>query len=102
MNEPMLKKAMDTLEFLSQDAATRMEYDARMKYLRDEASRMNGAKAEGRAEGIAEGIAKGEQKKAEAIVLELLALGVDDSVIVKASGLSEQQILRLKSQMGKH
>ncbi|ETT72499.1 hypothetical protein C173_14195 [Paenibacillus sp. FSL R7-277] len=52
MNEPMLKKAMDTLEFLSQDAATRMEYDARMKYLRDEASRMNGAKAEGIAERI--------------------------------------------------
>ena len=47
MNEPMLKKAMDTLEFLSQDAATRMEYDAQMKYLRDEASRMNGAKASG-------------------------------------------------------
>lgn len=106
MNEPMLKKAMDTLEFLSQDAATRMEYDARMKYLRDEASRMNGAKAEGRAEGraegIAEGIAKGEQKRAEAIVLELLALGVETSVILKASGLTEQQILRLKAQMGKH
>lgn len=89
MNEPMLKKAMDTLEFLSQDAATRMEYDARMKYLRDEASRMNGAKAEGRAEG--------ERKKAEAMVRELLALGVEISIIVRASGLSEQEVLKLKS-----
>ncbi|MFD0710459.1 hypothetical protein [Paenibacillus sp. GCM10027626] len=38
MNEPMLKKAMDTLEFLSQDAAARMAYDARMKALSDEKS----------------------------------------------------------------
>ncbi|MEK3877152.1 Rpn family recombination-promoting nuclease/putative transposase [Paenibacillus sp. FSL M7-0420] len=98
MNEPMLKKAMDTLEFLSQDAATRMEYDARMKYLRDEASRMNGAKAEGRAEGRAEG----ERNKAEAMVRELLALGVETSIIVRASGLSEQEVLSLKTQMGRH
>ncbi len=28
MKEPMLKKAMDTLEFLSQDRAARMAYDA--------------------------------------------------------------------------
>lgn len=89
---------MDTLEFLSQDAATRMEYDARMKYLRDEASRMNGAKAEGRAEGRAEG----ERNKAEAMVRELLALGVETSIIVRASGLSEQEVLSLKSQMGRH
>lgn len=50
MNEPMLKKAMTTLEFLSQDEQTRMEYEARQKYLLDEASRVAGAKAEGRAE----------------------------------------------------
>ncbi|MDF2722069.1 MAG: hypothetical protein K0Q59_1744 [Paenibacillus sp.] len=30
----MLRKAMDTLEFLSQDAAARLAYDARMKALK--------------------------------------------------------------------
>lgn len=88
MNEPMLKKAMDTLEFLSQDEQTRIEYEARLKYLLDEASRVAGAKAE----GIAEGIAEGKQEVAR----NLLAAGVDIAIIVKASGLSEDEIVKLK------
>lgn len=91
MNEPMLKKAMDTLEFLSQDAATRMEYEARMKYLRDEASRMNGAKAE----GIAEGLATGEHKKAVEVAKNMLRIGLEVKIISQVSGLSEQEILKL-------
>lgn len=46
-----------------------------------------------------------EQKvseKAEAMVLELLALGVETSIIIRASGLSEQEVLSLKSLMGRH
>nr|WP_318283368.1 Rpn family recombination-promoting nuclease/putative transposase [Paenibacillus xylanexedens] len=87
MNEPMLKKAMDTLEFLSHDAATRMAYDARMKALSDEKSMIEGA----RAEGLREGLREGKQEMAR----ELLALGVDMSTIVKASGLSEEEIRKL-------
>ncbi|MDM5281037.1 Rpn family recombination-promoting nuclease/putative transposase [Paenibacillus silvae] len=87
MNEPMLKKAMDTLEFLSHDAATRIAYDARMKALSDEKSMIEGARAEGAAKGRLEG----KQEMAR----ELLALGVDMSAIVKASGLSEEEIRKL-------
>ncbi|WP_353056768.1 hypothetical protein [Paenibacillus polysaccharolyticus] len=83
MNEPMLKKAMDTLEFLSHDAATRMAYDARMKALSDEKSMIEGARAEG--------LREGKQEMAR----ELLGLGVDMSTIVKASGLSEEEIRKL-------
>lgn len=93
MNEPMLKKAMTTLEFLSQDAQTRIEYEARLKFLRDEASRMEWAKDEGRAEGIEEGRAEGKEEMARA----LLALGVDLSQIAKASGLSEEKIKGLEN-----
>ncbi|MEC0109719.1 Rpn family recombination-promoting nuclease/putative transposase [Paenibacillus taichungensis] len=87
MNEPMLKKAMDTLEFLSQDAATRMAYDARMKALSDEKSMIEGARAEGKAKGKVEG-------KVE-MARELLALGVDMSAVVKASGLSAEEIKKM-------
>lgn len=38
MNEPTLKKAMDTLEFLSQDREARRLYEELQKYLYDEAS----------------------------------------------------------------
>lgn len=42
-----VEKAMTILEFLSQDAETRMAYEARQKFLRDEASRVEGEKKEG-------------------------------------------------------
>lgn len=83
MNEPMLKKAMDTLEFLSQDTVARMEYQARMKALSDEKTRIEGARAEG------------ERKKAEEIAGKLLAMGVEAETIAQASGLSVQEVKAL-------
>ncbi|WP_150265627.1 Rpn family recombination-promoting nuclease/putative transposase [Paenibacillus tepidiphilus] len=91
MKEPMLKKAMDTLEFLSQDATARMAYDARMKALSDEKSRIEGALATGRVEGRAEG--RAEEKSATAV--KLLELGVDIETIVKATGLTVEEIRAL-------
>ncbi|CQR51567.1 hypothetical protein PRIO_0314 [Paenibacillus riograndensis SBR5] len=38
MNEPGLEKAMNTLQYLSQDSEARRLYEARQKYLHDEAS----------------------------------------------------------------
>jgi len=86
MNEPVLKKAMDTLEFLSQDVEARRLYEDRQKYLHDEASMIEGA------------LAEGEKRKASQIALELLRLGVDTAIIAKASGLSEAEISALKRQ----
>lgn len=88
MNEPVLKKAMDTLEFLSQDAETRRLYEDRQKFLHDEASIIEGA--------LAEGEARGERKKALEMAKELLAHGVEISIIAKASGLPESEILAMK------
>ena len=53
MNEPTLKKAMDTLEFLSQDREARRRYEERQKYLHDEASMIEWATEKGMAEGMA-------------------------------------------------
>ncbi|WP_309248981.1 Rpn family recombination-promoting nuclease/putative transposase [Paenibacillus sp. MZ04-78.2] len=88
MNEPVLKKAMDTLEFLSQDAEARRLYEDRQKFLHDEASMIERA--------LAEGEARGERKKALEMAKELLAHGVEISIIAKASGLPESEILALK------
>ena len=90
MNEPVLKKAMTTLEFLSQDAEARRLYEDRQKYLHDEASMIEGA--------LAEGEARGEKKKAIEMTKELLKRGVDISIIVEASGLSEAEIMALKKE----
>lgn len=78
--KPMLKKAMDTLEFLSQDAAARMAYDARMKALSDEHSRIESAEEKGRSETSKE------------IAIKLLDRGIDLQTISDATGLSLEEI----------
>lgn len=92
MNEPTLKKAMDTLEFLSQDREARRLYEERQKYLHDEASMIEWATEK----GMAQGMAQGEQKKAIEIAKNMLSMGIAVSVIVKASGLSEAEVDSLK------
>ncbi len=105
MNEPTLKKAMDTLEFLSQDREARRLYEERQKYLHDEASMIEWATENGHKKGLekglekghAEGLIKGERKKAIEIAENMIALGIEVSVIAKASGLSETEIENLKA-----
>jgi hypothetical protein len=85
MNEPTLKKAMDALEFLGQDREARRLYEERQKYLHDEASMIEWATEKGRA----------EEKKI--IARNMLSMGLEISIIAKASGLSEADVKSLKS-----
>lgn len=87
MNEPQLRKAMDTLEFLSQNEEARRLYEMRQKALHDEASMLYGAREEGKAEGKVEG-------KTE-VARNMLAANMPISVIVKMTGLSESEIEEL-------
>lgn len=100
MNEPKLKKAMDTLEYLSQDQEARIRYEQRQKFLHDEASSMEfflekGFK-QGIEEGRQEGVQEGEHKKALEMAKGLLAEGIPVHIIAKTSGLSEAEITALK------
>ncbi|MDF2716018.1 MAG: hypothetical protein K0R28_2943 [Paenibacillus sp.] len=66
METPGLKKAMTTLEFLSQNKEARMLYEMRKKALLDEQSALDYAKTRGREEGWMEGKMEGKQEgKAE-------------------------------------
>lgn len=94
--EPALKKAMTVLEFLSQDEQARQEYEARQKFLRDEASMIEGAREEGLKkgleEGIKEGIKEGEAESKRKIAQNMLALGLDEEIIIKVTGLSSTEL----------
>ncbi|MXQ54041.1 Rpn family recombination-promoting nuclease/putative transposase [Shimazuella alba] len=89
MNEPILGKAMKELEYLSQDEEARRLYEMRQKALHDEASSIAGAKEEGKKEG------KLEEK--EKVAKILLQENMDVPLIMKATGLTEDVILQLKS-----
>jgi predicted transposase/invertase (TIGR01784 family) len=84
MNEPTIKKAMNTLEFLSQDSEARIRYEERQKYLHDEASAMEWA------------MDNGERQKALEIAKNLLKEGLAIELISKVTGLNEKEILSLK------
>lgn len=92
MNEPGLEKAMDTLQYLSQDSDARRLYEARQKYLHDEASMLEGARQAGMKAGMKEGMKEGIKEVAK----NMLTLGLDIATIGKATGLSEQEIVALK------
>lgn len=92
MSEPTIKKAMNTLEFLSQDSEARIRYEERQKYLHDEASAMEWAMDN----GLEKGKQQGERQKALEIAKNLLNEGLAIDLISKVTGLSAKDILSLK------
>ncbi|MGG0824160.1 Rpn family recombination-promoting nuclease/putative transposase [Paenibacillus turicensis] len=100
MNEPTIKKAMTTLEFLSQDFEARIRYEERQKYLHDEASAMEWAMDNGLEKGLKKGLKKGqeqgERQKALDIAKNMLKEGLAIELISKVTGLSEKEITSLK------
>ncbi|OUS74864.1 hypothetical protein B1748_19985 [Paenibacillus sp. MY03] len=88
VNEPALGKAMTALEYLSQDAEARRMYEMRQKALHDEASMLEGARAEGESFGNL----KGKLEVAE----NMLSKGMDLSIVAELTGLSTEQLEQLR------
>ncbi len=91
LNEPTLRKAMDTLEFLSQDRDSRYLYEMRQKALHDEVSMIEGAREEG--------IQIGETRGQIAVARKMLSKGKDISEISEFTGLTEEEIQKLREQI---
>lgn len=81
---------METLsDYYAMDADDRKIYDATLRRSRDNFATLESAKVEGRAEGV-------EQAKFET-ARNLLAMGMDTDVILKATGLTAEDIEILKN-----
>ena len=80
MQEPAIKKALTTFEFLSQDARTRQLYEERQKSLMTYTADMEGAREEGREQGRHEGAVDTARK--------MLMAGMDASQIADLVDLS--------------
>lgn len=87
MDTPELKKAMTTLEFLSQDKEMRALYEMRKKAQLDEQSALDYAES------------RGEERGRIAVAFNLLRKGsMSIADIAEATGLSEAEIEELKKQ----
>ena len=91
MDTSGLKKAMTTLEFLSQNKEARALYEMRKKALLDEQSALDYAESRGRAEGKAE--------RDKEIVASMLQKGLPISLIAEVTGLSEPEIEALNRKL---
>ena len=72
------------------------EYEASKMAYRDIKNSIDTAKQEGKQEGLAEGMELGMNQKALDIARNMLADGVDINLIMKYSGLTQEQIEKLK------
>jgi predicted transposase/invertase (TIGR01784 family) len=81
---------------MSEDEANRMIYEARLKAQRDEYSRIQGARQEGREEGWKEGRKegweKGEANATKKIILEMGKNSLGIKAIAAVTHLSEQEV----------
>lgn len=98
-----IREAVDVLYKISGNEDVIQLADLREKAIKDEISRLQGAKAEGKAEGIKEGIKEGieEGKKLGAQnatienAMSLLKLGVDIEIVAKGTGLTVHKVEEL-------
>ena len=72
------------------------EYEASKMTYRDIKNSIDTAKQEGKQEGLAEDMELGMNQKALDIARNMLADGVDINLIMKYSGLTQEQIEKLK------
>ena len=85
--KPAIQKAYHNLQIMSLDEETRRLYEAREMFLHDQATRMYEAKEEGLEEGK------------EFVAKNMLSLGIDDELVIKATGLDQSIIDKLKKSL---
>lgn len=93
--DPVIAKAEDLLERLGSLDEIRRYYEAREMAIHDEITRITGARAEGEAEGITKGITKGTLDVAR----RMLSRNLPDDMIVDVTGLAQEQIEKLKTEV---
>ncbi|MED4351126.1 PD-(D/E)XK nuclease family transposase [Schinkia azotoformans] len=81
--DPIIKKAVDRLEIISQNPENRWNYEIRPKVLKDITTMKEGAREEGKAE----------------VALEMLRDGVDLGLITKFTGFTTDELLELQKSL---
>ena len=105
LDDEKLKKALHVLDVLNFSKEERELYEDHLKWLRIEANTLKKAAAEALAEGISigkqEGIyigeAKGIEKRNIEVAINMIKQKLDDKLISSVTGLTLEEILKLKN-----
>ncbi|ADG05586.1 conserved hypothetical protein [Kyrpidia tusciae DSM 2912] len=90
-----MRKALTTLEFLSQDEETRRLYEERMKGLQTYMADIEGARREGREEGREEGRREARMEMARA----MLEAGDNVEKVVRLTKLPREQVEAIQREL---
>ena len=94
-NAKKIKKAYEELEYLSQDKAAREEYDAYQRAIIDEKMKIQYAEEKGIERGKIEGKKEGKLE----IAKKMLKKETDIELIKEFTGLTEEEVNKVKSEM---
>ena len=94
-NAKKIKKAYEELEYLSQDKAAREEYDAYQRAIIDEKMKIQYAEEKGIERGKIEGKKEGKLE----IEKKMLKKETDIELIKEFTGLTEEEVNKVKSEM---
>ena len=88
----MIEKAIEELEYLSQDDKTRQLYEEQLKAEFDYNSGIYAAFRDGEIKGKQEGILEGEMLKAVETARKMKEEGFSEDQMIRITGLSETQL----------
>ena len=94
-NDKELDEAYKKLENISGDEKLRRLSELRLKAILDEKATLECGREAGLKEGLKEGMAKGERAKQLEIAKNLIKLGINIDDIIKATGLSKEEIEKM-------
>ena len=113
LRDKIFSRLFDVAEYASLDNIDKQNYVKAMTTARDTHNQIEYAKktgleeglvkglekgrAEGRAEGLEEGLEKGREDTKQLIAINLLQLGTPSEVVAKATGLSLEEVEKLKT-----
>ena len=96
LKENVFLKLFKTAEIAKFSREEYQDYEDSLKYYRDIKNSLDTAREEGEKKGLIEGTLKGKIEGKIEVAKNLLQSGIEISIIMIATGLSEQQIEKLK------
>ena len=93
LDNPKIRKAIEIVNVMNFTKAEKEAYEERLKWLRAEASALKKVGTT----NYERGIEKGRQEGIKKVAINMLAEGVDIKVVARSTGLSIEEIKRLKN-----
>ena len=99
LRDRIFSRLFDVAEYASLDNIDKQNYVKAMTTARDTHNQIEYAKETGLEEGLAKGREEGREEERKAIAINLIQLGTPCEIVAKATGLSLEDVAKLKESL---